>query len=163
GRLHRRAPRGGPALGHHRRHGHQAPSGLRPAAQRHLRAPGLTAAVRVDGAAGQELEPGPAARPARTPGPGAGRALTREPGPAPPGRRGVAPAAGRDRRRRTPAEPRASGLWARVLRLTAQKRPPALSPGPEGARVLPRYAPWIGSGKPLHQSGDPPEKTKEAC
>src|SRR5699024_909415 len=79
------------------------------------------------------------------------------------GRRGVAPAAGRDRRRRTPAEPRASGLWARVLRLTAQKRPPALSPGPEGARVLPRYAPWIGSGKPLHQSGDPPEKTKEAC
>src|SRR5699024_3834431 len=122
----------------------------------------------VDGAAGQELEPGPAARPARTPGPGAGRALTREPGPAPPmlagaapspaapaGRRGGAPAAGRDRRRRTTAEPRASGLWARVLRLTAQKRRPALSPGPEGARVLPRYAPWIGSGKPLHQSGDP--------
>src|SRR5699024_10074424 len=68
GRLHRRRARDGAARGDHRGDGHQAATGLRAAAQRDLRAAHLSAAVRVDGAAGPGLEPVPAALPARPPG-----------------------------------------------------------------------------------------------
>ena len=63
--VHRRGRRGGPARGARRRAGHQAEVRLRAAAHRRLRAPGVAAAVRVDGDPGQGGDADPAAGAAR--------------------------------------------------------------------------------------------------